>query len=310
MQKNSKISVLGGTGLVGSAVVRRLKAKGYENIDAIGKESGINLMKKEDVDEYFKKTKPDYVFMVAGLVGGIYANMTRGADFLYQNAIMILNVYEGIKNFCPKAKIMFFGSTCIYPKDNPQPINESRFLQGALEETNKGYAIAKIMGIVASELYRKQYGISSIAVMPTNMYGPGDNYDIQNGHMIPTLIKKFYDAKQSGESITLWGTGKPRREALFVEDCADACIHLMNTYDDPKIVNIGTGFDYSIREFADMLQQVLDFKADIKWDDSKPDGVLEKRTDISYLRQLMPDYSPRSFVDGAKVVLEKDFSAR
>jgi len=220
---------------------------------------------------------------------------------------MILNVLEAIKNFSPKTKILFTGSTCIYPKENPQPINENRFMAGPLEETNKGYAVAKGLGVVACQLYRKQYNINAIAVMPTNMYGPNDTYDLENGHMIPSLIKKFVEAKKNKSPLTFWGTGTPRREALYVDDTADACIYLMNNYDEPEIVNIGTGFDYSIKEFIAILEEVMDYKGEINWDTTKPDGTLEKRTDITRLKSIMPDFSPRSFKDGLKEVLKADF---
>ncbi|MCF7866021.1 GDP-L-fucose synthase [Candidatus Woesearchaeota archaeon] len=306
MEKNSKITVFGGTGLLGSAIVKRLKAKGYQNIDSISSKE-INLLEKKEVEEYLKNQQPDQLFMVAGHVGGIYSNMKRGADFLYKNTTMALNVFESIKNYSKNTKILFTGSTCIYPKENPQPINEDRFLAGKLEKTNIGYAIAKITGIIASELYTKQYGLKTIAVMPTNLYGPNDNYDLENGHMIPGLIKKFYDAKQNNNTITLWGSGKPRREALFSEDCADVCIYLMKNYDGSEIINIGTGFDYSITEFADKIKKVLDFEPKIEWDTSKPDGTFEKRTDITRLKKIMPEYKPRSFEEGLKIVLEYDF---
>lgn len=306
MELNSKIVVFGGSGLVGSSMVRQLQKQGYTNI-LYPNSKELNLLDKIQVDKYFSEQQPEYIFMVAGLVGGIYGNMTRPADFLYQNAMMILNVMEAIKNFCPKSKILFTGSTCIYPKENPQPINENRFMAGPLEETNKGYAVAKGLGVVACELYRKQYNINAIAVMPTNMYGPNDTYDLQNGHMIPSLIQKFVNAKKDGTPLTFWGTGTPRREALFVDDTTDACIYLMNNYNEPEIVNIGTGFDYSIKEFIAILEEVMDYKADITWDATKPDGTLEKRTDITRLKSIMPHFSPRSFKDGAKEVLKHDF---
>jgi GDP-L-fucose synthase len=220
---------------------------------------------------------------------------------------MILNIMEAIKNFSPKTKILFTGSTCIYPKENPQPINENRFMTGPLEETNKGYAVAKGLGVVACQLYRKQYDINAIAVMPTNMYGPNDTYDLKNGHMLPSLIKKFVEAKKNKTGLTFWGTGQPRREALYVDDTADVCIYLMNNYNKPEIVNIGTGFDYSIKELIAIIEEVVVYKGEITWDTSKPDGTLEKRTDISRLKSIMPEFSPRSFKDGVKEVLETDF---
>ncbi len=306
MKANSKISVFGGTGLVGSSLLRELKKQNYFNIDA-PRSKDLNLLDKIQVDNYFKTQEPEFVFMVAGLVGGIYGNLKRPADFLYQNSLMILNIMEAIKNFSPKTKILFTGSTCIYPKENPQPIKEERFMAGPLEETNKGYAVAKGLGVVAGQLYRKQYNINAIAVMPTNMYGPNDTYDLENGHMLPSLIKKFVEAKKNKSELTFWGTGNPRREALYVDDTADACIYLMNNYNEPEIVNIGTGFDYSIKEFITILEEVIAYKGKINWDRSKPDGTLEKRTDISRLKKIMPEFSPRSFQDGLKETLKADF---
>ncbi len=306
MNSNSKITVFGGSGLVGSSILRELKKQGYQNLDA-PRSKELNLLDKNQVEEYFKTKQPEFVFMVAGLVGGIYGNMTHPADFLYQNSMMILNIMEAIKNFSPQTKILFTASTCIYPKENPQPIKETRFMTGPLEETNKGYAVAKGLGIVATQLYRQQYNIQSIAVMPTNMYGPNDTYDLKNGHMIPSLIKKFVEAKKNNTSLTFWGTGKPRREALYVDDCADACIYLMNNYEEKELINIGTGFDYSIKEFIAILEEVIDYKAQINWDTSKPDGTLEKRTDITRLKKIMPNFAPRFFQAGLKETLKADF---
>jgi GDP-L-fucose synthase len=307
MKHDSKITVFGSVGLVGSSMIRQLKKQGYINISTPSLEE-VNLLYKEQVDAYFKKQQPEYVFMVAGLVGGILANMKRQADFLYQNTIMILNVLEAIKSYSSNSKILYTGSTCIYPRENPQPINEDRLLAGPLEETNKGYAIAKITGIISCQLYRQQYGIKAISVMPANMYGPNDNYNLETGHAIAALIKKFVDAKKNNTSLTFWGTGNPRREALFVDDCTNACIYLMNNYDDAKMVNIGTGFDYSIKEFISILEKVIDYKTEIIWDSSKPDGTFEKRTDIAYLKSIMPEYSPRAFGEGVKEVLKHDFN--
>jgi GDP-L-fucose synthase len=212
-----------------------------------------------------------------------------------------------MKNCIPESKILYTGSTCIYPKENPQPINENRFMAGPLEETNKGYAVAKGMGVIACELYRKQYGINAIAAMPTNMYGLNDNYNLETSHFIAALIQKFVNAKKEGTKLKFWGTGKPRREALFVDDCADALIFLMNNYNDSKIVNIGTGFDYSIKEYIEIAKEVFDFNGNIEWDSTKPDGMYEKRTDITFLKSLIPDYNPRPFKEGLKEVLRISF---
>jgi len=306
MTAKSKITVFGGSGLVGSSFVRRLRQQGYADIDTPSSQE-VNLLDKGQVEEYFRTNQPEFVFMVAGLVGGIYGNLKRPADFLYQNSLMILNVMEALKDGAPTAKILYTGSTCIYPKENPQPISEDRFLAGKLEESNKGYAVAKGLGVVACELYRRQYGLNAIAIMPANMYGPHDTYDLENGHMIPSLIKKFVEAKKNKTALAFWGTGTPRREALFVDDTADAAIYLMNNYDGPDIVNIGTGSDYSIKELIAILEEVMGYRAEISWDATKPDGALEKRADISRLKKLMPGFSPRPFAAGLKETLVTDF---
>ncbi|MBX7044059.1 MAG: GDP-L-fucose synthase [Ignavibacteria bacterium] len=307
MNKQSKMAVFGGTGMLGGAITRRLSSNGYTNVLTPSRKNGFDLLKKADVDNFFRTEKPDGVFMVAGLVGGILANNTRQADFLYQNAMMILNVIESLAKNSPQTKLLYTGSTCIYPRENPQPINESRFMTGPLEETNKGYAVAKGMGIIACQLYRQQYGINAIAAMPTNLYGPNDNYDLNNSHFIAALVQKFVNAQRDGSELVFWGSGKPRREALYVDDCADACIFLMENYSSPEIVNIGTGFDHSIREYIDIAKKVFEYSGEIKWDTSKPDGMYEKRTDITYLKSIMPQYDPRPFEDGLREVLKVDF---
>ncbi len=307
MDKKNKIAIFGGSGMLGSAIHRRLVFEGYENIYLPAQADGFDLLNRDTVDNYIKGNQFDNIFMVAGLVGGIHVNNTRGADFLYQNAIMILNVIESIKNFSPHTKLFYSGSTCIYPKENPQPINESRFMAGYLEETNKGYAVAKITGIIACQLYRQQYGISAISAMPTNMYGQGDNYNLETGHFIAALIKKLVTAKQTGKPPVFWGTGEPRREALYSDDCAEAIVFLMNYYDEPEIVNIGTGFDYSIKEFVEIGKKVIGYDGEIKWDTGKPDGMYRKLTDISKLKNIMPGYKPRTFEEGLRNVLNIDF---
>ena len=306
MEKGSNIVIFGGSGLVGSAVTRVLKRKGFENVKT-PRSKEVDLLDRDSVESYLERERPEYVFMIAGLVGGILGNKARPADFLYQNSMMILNLLEGIKKVSSNTKILYIGSTCIYPRDNPQPINEDRFMKGALEETNKGYAVAKGTGVVACQLYRQQYGIDAICAMPTNMYGINDTYDLENGHMIPGLIKKFLLAKEKGEKIVLWGTGSPRREALYSEDCADALIYLMNNYSSEQIVNIGTGFDYSIKEFAEIINGEIGADADaVEWDTSKPDGTFEKRTDIARLKEIYPEYNPRSLAEGVREVLKNE----
>ena len=303
MEKNSKILILGSKGLLGSAVRRILLKKGYENILSPGRNK-LNLLNKKELDLFLEKEKPDYIFMVAGLVGGILGNKNHAADFLYENSIMILNLLESVKNKIPNSKILYTGSTCIYPRESPQPINENSLLTGKLEETNKGYALAKILGIVGCELYGDQYGLNAICAMPTNLYGPGDTYDLENGHMIPSLIKKFLMAKKKKEKkVFLWGTGNPLREALYSEDCADALIYLMKNYSSKNIVNIGTGFDYSIEEFAEAIKNELGWEGEIVWDKTKPEGVFEKKTDISRLKSIYPNFSPRNFKEGLKNIL-------
>lgn len=307
MNIDSKILVLGSSGLVGSSIVRNLQKQGYYHI-LVPSHKELDLTKKISIERYIKENKPDNVFMVAGLVGGIMGNKKANADFLYINSLMILNLLNALKDYSPKTKLLYTGSTCVYPKENPQPINEDRLLCGPLEETNKGYALAKIVGIVGGQLYREQYGIDVISVMPTNMYGPNDNYDLVNGHFIPSLIKKFVDAKVNNlKEIEFWGTGTPRREALFVDDCTDACIYLMKNYSNKEIVNIGTGIDYSIKEYVDIMRSLMDYKGKIIWNREKPDGTLLKQTDITKLKEIYPNYEPRCFENGVKEVLEKDF---
>jgi len=305
MEKNSKILILGGRGLLGSAIKRVLEKQEYQNI-LTPRSSKLNLLEKKDVEKYLEKESPEFIFMVAGLVGGILGNKTKPADFLYQNSMMILNLLEPVKNICPNAKILYTGSTCIYPKENPQPINEERFMTGKLEETNKGYAVAKGMGIIACQLYKKQYNLDTICTMPTNLYGLNDNYDLEDGHMIPSLIKKFFLSKEKDQEIVLWGTGNPKREALYSEDCADALIYLMNNYSSEKIVNIGTGFDYSIKEFANMISNEIGVDSKFCWDKTKPDGTFEKRTDIQRLKSIYPDFNPRRFKEGLREILSNE----
>lgn len=308
MKKNSKILVLGSTGLVGSSILRNLETQGYTNILHPDYKE-LDLTVKNKVEKYIRENKPEYIFMIAGLVGGILGNKKANADFLYINSVMILNLLEALKNHARDSKLLYTASTCIYPKENPQPINEDRLLWGPLEETNKGYALAKIVGVIGGQLYRDQYGMDVISVMPTNMYGPNDHYDLVTGHFIPSLIKKFVDAKRNNlKEIEFWGSGEPRREALFVDDCTNACIFLMNNYSDSQIVNIGTGIDYSIKGFIEKMSELVGFEGEIKWDRSKPDGTMIKRTDITRLKDIMPEYSPREFEDGVKIVLEKDFN--
>ena len=304
MKRDSKIVIFGGNGLLGSAVCRVLERQEFDNI-LKPRSSEVDLLESKDVASFLDRERPEYIFMLAGLVGGIAGNKSRPADFLYENSVMILNLLDGIRKFCSGAKILYVGSTCIYPRDNPQPICEDRFMAGKLEESNKGYAVAKGLGVVGCELYRKQYNTDVICAMPTNLYGLSDNYDLKNGHMIPGLIKKFLNSKTSGEKVTLWGSGRPRREALYSEDCADALVYLMENYSSSGIINVGTGFDYSIKEFAEIINGEIGADAGtVEWDTSKPDGTLEKRTDIARLKEIYPEYNPRSLAEGVCEILK------
>ncbi len=308
MGNKELVTIFGATGLLGSAIYRVLNKDIY-NIDTPSRKKGFDLLNSNFIDEYFQKNKPKYIYMVAGLVGGIKANSERGAEFLHQNTMMIFNLLESVRKYSPNSKILYTGSTCIYPKENPQPINEDRFLAGKLEETNKGYALAKIIGITACELYRKQYNIQSVCVMPTNLYGLNDNYDLENGHFLASVIKKIYKSKVNRDKLEFWGTGKPRREALYSEDCASACIYLNENYSGEEIINIGTGFDNSIKEYIKIVSSIIEVdSSNISWDLSKPDGTFEKRTDITRLLKIMPQFKPRSFESGVKEVLKKDFN--
>jgi len=285
MNKNSKIYVAGHRGLVGSAIVRALEKAEYNNL-VIRTRAELNLLDQRAVRAFFEKEKPEYVFLAAAKVGGIMANKTCPADFIRENLAIEFNVIsEAHKNNVKK--LLFLGSSCIYPKFATQPIVESELLTGMLEETNRAYSIAKIAGIVMCESYNKQYGTNFISVMPTNLYGPNDNYDLETSHALPALLRKFHEAKKTdAPTVTLWGTGKAKREFMHVDDLADACLFLMNSYDESDIVNIGTGEDCSIKELAEMIQKIVGFEGKITWDDSKPDGTPRKLLNVSKLHTL------------------------
>ena len=285
MNKNSKIYVAGHRGLVGSAIVRALEKAEYNNL-VIRTRAELNLLDQRAVRAFFEKEKPEYVFLAAAKVGGIMANKTCPADFIRENLAIEFNVIsEAHKNNVKK--LLFLGSSCIYPKFATQPIVESELLTGPLEETNRAYSIAKIAGIVMCESYNKQYGTNFISVMPTNLYGPNDNYDLETSHVLPALIRKFHEAKEARvDSVTFWGTGSARREFLHVDDLADACLFLMNTYNESDIVNIGTGEDLSIKELSEMIQKIVGYEGKITWDDSKPDGTPRKLLNVSKLHTL------------------------
>lgn len=284
MDKNSKIYVAGHNGLVGSAIVRELRKRGYENI--IGRtHEELNLEKEGDVDKFFEVEKPEYVFLAAAKVGGIYANNTYPADFIYQNLKIQNNVIGSSFKYDVK-KLMFLGSSCIYPKMCSQPIKEEYLLSGYLEETNEGYALAKISGLKMCQFFNKQYGTNYISVMPTNLYGPYDNYSGVNSHVMPALIRRFHEAKiNNAPEVVVWGSGTPLREFLYSEDMADACIFLMETYEGNEFFNIGTGKEITIKELAEMIKEIVGYEGNIVWDSSKPDGTPRKLLDVSKLER-------------------------
>ncbi|WP_113637128.1 GDP-L-fucose synthase [Nubsella zeaxanthinifaciens] len=285
MEKNSKIFVAGHRGMVGSAIYRKLQKEGYQNI--ITKTSSeLDLRDQKAVADFFNAEKPDYVFLAAAKVGGIVANNTYRADFLYENLAIQNNVIHqsylnGVK------KLMFLGSSCIYPKMAPQPLKEDYLLTGLLEPTNEPYAIAKIAGIKMCDAYRDQYGCNFVSVMPTNLYGLNDNYHPENSHVLPALIRKFDEAKNNGsKEVVIWGTGSPMREFLFADDLADACYYLMENYNEPNLINIGTGEDLTIKNLALAVKKTVGFEGELVFDTSKPDGTPRKLMDVSKLHKL------------------------
>jgi GDP-L-fucose synthase len=282
MNKNSKIYVAGHRGLVGSAIVRNLKQKGYTNI--IEKtHSELDLMDQKAVRSFFENEKPGYVVLAAAKVGGIGANKNYPADFIYENMEMQNNVIMAAHDF-RVTKLLFLGSSCIYPKMCPQPIKEEYLLSGYLEPTNEGYAIAKIAGLKMCQFFKRQYGDNFISCMPTNLYGPNDNYDLNNSHVMPALIRKFHEAKVNNEAVVeVWGTGKPLREFLYVDDMADACVFLLENYEGEEHVNVGTGKELTIGELAEMVKRVVGFKGELKFNSDKPDGTMRKLLDVSKL---------------------------
>lgn len=285
LEKEAKIYVAGHRGMVGSSILRHLLSQGYSNL-ILRTSAELDLRNQAAVDTFFAQEKPDYVFLAAAKVGGIVANNTYRADFLYENLAIQNHVIHA--SFVHQVKkLMFLGSSCIYPKMAPQPLKESYLLSGFLEPTNEPYAIAKIAGIKMCEAYRAQYGCQFISVMPTNLYGMNDNYDLENSHVLPAMIRKFHEAKLRGDkSITLWGTGSPKREFLYADDLAKACLYLMENYNESEFVNIGTGEDVSILELAEMVKKIIGFEGAIHWDTSRPDGTPRKLMDVSKLHQL------------------------
>jgi GDP-L-fucose synthase len=285
LEKEAKIYVAGHRGMVGSAIVRKLQSLGYTNL-LLKTSAELDLRDQVKVAEFFATEKPDYVFLAAAKVGGIVANNTYRADFLYENLAIQNNIIHA--SFINKVKkLQFLGSSCIYPKLAPQPLKESYLLSGYLEETNEPYSIAKIAGIKMCEAYRAQYGCDFISVMPTNLYGPNDNYDLENSHVLPAMIRKFQEAKERGDaSMTLWGSGSPMREFLHADDLAEACVYLMETYSDSELVNIGTGIDVTIKELAETVKGIVGFEGSIQWDTNRPDGTPRKLMDVSKLHGL------------------------
>ena len=285
MNLDSKIYIAGHRGMVGSAIFRVLKSKGFQNI-IFRTSSELDLRNQQAVADFFAREKPEYVFLAAASVGGILANSTYRADFIYNNLMIESNIIHSAW-VNSVSKLMFLGSSCIYPKLAPQPLKESYLLTGELEPSNEPYAIAKIAGIKLCEGYRDQYGCNFISVMPTNLYGYGDNYDLKSSHVLPALIRKFHEAKLTNQPfVEVWGTGKPKREFLFADDLADACLFLMNTYNEKEIVNVGTGVDLSIGELANEISSIIGYEGQISWDSSKPDGTPQKLLDVSKLRSL------------------------
>jgi GDP-L-fucose synthase len=282
MDINSKIYIAGHRGMVGSAIARNLQQKGYQNIVTRSSKE-LDLRNQQAVNDFFAQEKPAYVFLAAAKVGGIYANNTYRAEFLYDNLIMECNVIHAAAQN-KVTKLMFLGSSCIYPKMAPQPLKEEYLLTGILEQTNEPYAIAKIAGIKLCEAYRSQYGCNFISVMPTNLYGIGDNYDLNNSHVLPALIRKMHEAKTANAAeVVVWGTGTPKREFLYADDLAEACTYLMLHYDEAELINIGTGEDLSIAELATTVKQVVGFGGHLTFDSSKPDGTPRKLMDVSKL---------------------------
>jgi len=285
MQQHQKIYVAGHRGMVGSALVRKLQALGYTNI-VTRSSAELDLRNQAAVQTFFKEEQPAFVFMAAAKVGGIHANNTFRADFIYDNLMMEANVIHAAYQYQVE-KLLFLGSSCIYPKLAPQPLKEAYLLDGQLEATNEPYAIAKIAGIKLCEAYRAQYACNFISAMPTNLYGPNDNYDLQNSHVLPAMIRKFHEAKLEGkEKVEIWGTGAPKREFLHADDMADACVFLMKTYDGKGFLNIGTGEDISIKDLALLVKKVVGFSGALHFDISKPDGTLRKLMNVDHLHNL------------------------
>ena len=285
MEKNSRIYVAGHRGLVGSAIVRNLEANGFTNI-ITRTHAQLDLTNQADVRKFFEEERPEYVFLAAAKVGGIHANNTYPADFIYDNLMIQNNVIKAAHDF-KVTKLLFLGSTCIYPKMAPQPIKEEYLLTGALEETNEAYAVAKIAGLEMCKFFKRQYGDNFISCMPTNLYGPNDNFDLKNSHVLPALIRKFHEAKVNGKDVVeVWGTGTPLREFIYVDDMAAACVFLMENYDGEQHVNIGTGEEVSIRQLSETVKEVVGFEGELVFNTDMPDGTPRKLTTVDKLHGL------------------------
>jgi GDP-L-fucose synthase len=285
MEKDSKIFIAGHNGMVGSAIVRELRKQGYTNI-IVRNSKELNLCRQVDVENFFKEEKPEYVFLCAAKVGGIMANNTQPADFMYNNMMIEMNViHSAWQNKCKK--LLFLGSSCIYPKLSPQPIKEKYLLTSELEKTNEAYALAKISGLKYCEYLNKQYNTNFISVMPTNLYGPNDNYNPEHSHVLPALIRKFHEAKKNNlDSVVCWGDGTPFREFLYVDDLANLCVFLMNNYSENETINAGTGIEITIKELSELVAKIVGFNGSIKWDNTKPNGTPRKLLDVSKLKKI------------------------
>ncbi len=285
MSPNARIFVAGHGGLVGSAVLRRLDREGFTNVLTATRDQ-LDLRDQAAVNYWFRANRPEFVFLVAGTVGGIYANSTRPAEFIYDNMMIHATVVHAAHSF-DVAKLLYLGSSCIYPRNSPQPMKEEHLLSSELEPTNEPYAVAKIAGIKLCQAYRRQYGRDFISAMPTNLYGPNDNFDLESSHVVPAMIRKFHEAKLEGRNeVVIWGSGSPRREFLHVDDLADACLFLMRHFDEESHINVGTGEDLTIRELAEMVGEVVHPDAELVFDTTKPDGTPQKLLDVSWLHSL------------------------
>lgn len=302
MEKDAKIYVAGHKGMVGSAIVRSLRAQGYENT-ITRSHSELDLIRQNEVEDFFSCERPEYVFLAAAKVGGIAANSAHLADFMYENMVLEMNViHSAWKNGCKK--LMFLGSSCIYPRMAPQPMKEDCLLTGELEKTNEAYALAKISGLKYCEYLNRQYKTDYVSVMPTNLYGPNDNYHPEHSHVLPALIRRFHEAKEKGlKEVYCWGTGSPLREFLYVDDLADACVYLMNNYSGNETVNIGTGKELTIRELTELVARIIGYEGEIKWDPSRPDGTPRKLLDVSKLNELGWHYKTE-LEDGIRLTYE------